>query len=129
MNKNIFKAYDVRGKYPSELNENVVFEIGSKLSKKFNKKILVGHDTRNSSIPLTNSLIKSLKKNNHKLNIIRGGVMSTPMFYFLVNKLKTNGGIMITASHNPKEYNGLKVVREGAKPFFGKEIKKIVLEK
>ena len=55
--------------------------------------------------------------------------MTTPMLYFLVNELRASGGVMVTASHNPKEFNGLKVVKKGARPVSGEEMKKIVMEK
>lgn len=137
MNPKIFKAYDVRGKYPKELNENVVFKIAQSLKKYFKTKdkLILGYDARLSSVSLYKSLIKGLKDKKslsaqaRKFRLIEGGMMTTPTLYFLVNDLKAAGGIMITASHNPKEYNGLKVVSKNAQPVSGEEMKKIVLEK
>lgn len=126
----IFKAYDVRGKYPDEINEDAVAEISEALVKYFKKslpanrrgKIVVAHDARLSSPSLYKSVLQKLKIGNLKLEIVPAGIATTPMFYFLVNKLKAAGGIMITASHNPKEYNGLKVVGPKAEPISGKEV-------
>lgn len=123
INSNIFKAYDVRGKYPSEINEEAVSEIASGLARNFKKgAVVVGHDTRLSSPSLYKSVLRSLKIK--KIKIIQVGMMTTPMLYFLVNRLKAAGGVMVTASHNPKEYNGLKVVGPKAAPISGKEVLK-----
>ncbi len=121
----IFKANDIRGKYPKEINERVVFEIASKLKRFFEKTIVVGHDARLSSVSLYNSVLKAFRDNQY-LEIFEAGLVTTPEIYFLVNKLKTAGGIMITASHNPKEYNGLKAVGKKAKPISGQDILKIM---
>ncbi|MDO8430286.1 MAG: hypothetical protein Q7S73_02890 [bacterium] len=123
--KSIFKAYDIRGKYPKELNEEAVFEIASALGRHFGPKsrLLVGRDGRLSSPSLFKSVLKGLGKD---LEIIDGELMTTPMLYFLVNELKADGGIMVTASHNPKEYNGLKVVGKNARPVSGSEILKLM---
>jgi len=126
MNKNIFKAYDIRGRYPQEINEKTMAEIAPLLAKIFkNKKIIIGHDARLSSPLLYQAIIKELKKYKIK-KIISIGLATTPMIYFLVNNLKTDGGIIITASHNPKEYNGLKVVGKKAKMISGYEISKLI---
>lgn len=139
MNTKIFKAYDVRGKYPSEINEGAVAEISEALARYFKRgKIVIGHDARLSSPSLYNAVIKAFsvkrlavsdKKITKTLNAIPYtlypipiGLSTTPMFYFLVNKLGASGGIMITASHNPKEYNGLKVVGPKAEVISGEEI-------
>jgi phosphomannomutase len=137
----IFKANDIRGIYPEELNEGIVGKIGSALCGYFGKNatLVVGHDARLSSPSLYRALIKGImnnesgirgKKKNAKIHnsryIIQAGLMTTPMLYFLVSEYKTSGGIMITASHNPKQYNGLKVVKAGAKPVSGSEIGKIM---
>ncbi len=111
----IFKAYDIRGKYPTEING----EISGKIAKAFcqlikPKTIVVGRDMRIGSENISNELIKSLV--NQGIKVINVGLVSTPIFYFAVNYLNTDAGLMITASHNPKEYNGLKLVKEQAKP-------------
>lgn len=128
MNSVIFKAYDVRGRYPSELNEETAFQIASAVRKHFGEgaKIVVGRDGRLSSPSLYKAVLGGLEHSNVlknvRMKIIEAGLMTTPMLYFLVNKLKADGGVMVTASHNPKEYNGLKVVGPKAKPISGKEI-------
>ncbi len=123
----IFKAYDIRGKYPDEINEKIVSEISAALAKNLKPKIIViGHDARLSSPKLYRVVIKKLKIENLKFKIIEIGLTTTPMFYFLTNHFKADLGIMITASHNPKNYNGLKVVGKNAIPISGKEIYRLV---
>lgn len=124
----IFKANDIRGIYPKELNEMIVSGIGSALGDYFGEKsvLIVGRDARLSSPSLYRALLGSLKVKSQKLKVIDAGLMTTPMLYFLVSKYKADGGIMITASHNPKQYNGLKVVRAGARPVSGTEIGKLM---
>jgi len=127
MKSSIFKAYDIRGKYPTEINEKVVSEIAVALARHFKKgTIVVGRDIRLSSPSLYRAAIKQLRTKNLKLKTIPIGLATTPMFYFLVNYLKAVGGIMITASHNPKEFNGLKVVGRKAAPMSGKDILRIM---
>ncbi len=128
-NPKIFKANDIRGKYPGELNEEVVLEICAALKKFFPKKakLVIGYDARLSSPSLYKALIKGL--DGGQAVLVKAGFMTTPMLYFLVNELRASGGVMVTASHNPKEFNGLKVVKKGARPVSGEEIKKIVMEK
>jgi phosphomannomutase len=119
----IFKAYDIRGIYPTEINESVVREIGAGLVKMFGSgTVIIGHDSRLSSPALYRAILREFKENKKKIKIIAAGLITTPTLYFLVNKLKARGGVMVTASHNPKEYNGLKVVGEKAKMISGKEI-------
>lgn len=128
LNESIFKAYDIRGRYPGEINERVVAEIAKKLPKLLGNKIVIAHDARLSSPPLYQGIIKALKilPAGGRVKVISVGLATTPMFYFLVNKLKASGGIMVTASHNPKEFNGLKIVGANAKPISGKEIQWII---
>jgi phosphomannomutase len=131
MDPAIFKAYDIRGKYPSEINEVVVFEISRVLGRFWSDsrkgKIIVACDGRLSSPKLYKAAIAGLEEEiKERARVIRVGLATTPIFYFLVNKLGAVGGIMVTASHNPKEYNGLKVVRFGAEMISGKEILKMM---
>ena len=128
----IFKAYDIRGKYPEEINEKAVEIIVKSLIKKLKpKKIVIGHAARLSSPELYRGAIRQLKTKSAdrriKLKTILTGMITTPMLYFLVNQLKADLGIMITASHNPKEYNGLKFVGKNAEPISGKEVYKILI--
>lgn len=124
----IFKAYDIRGKYPDEINKIIVFRIVDSLVRAKNpKKIVISHDVRVSSPKLYQAVIEALK--NFNIKIISAGLTTTPMLYFLVNHYDADLGIAITASHNPKEYNGLKIVGLKAIPISGKEILKIVISK
>ena len=132
MNSKIFSPYDIRGKYPEEINEGVVLEIANYLPKILQHKakiIVIGHDVRLSSPSLYQTINKQLITNNRQLTIVLIGLSTTPMFSFLVNHFKADGGIMITASHNPKEYNGLKIVGKNAIPISGEEILKIINQK
>ena len=130
----IFKANDIRGKYPSEINEKIISEIARRLALYFDPKsqipnpkfkIVVAHDIRPSSPSLYKAVLGQLKAKNSKLKAIKVGLATTPMFYFLVKKLKAGGGLMITASHNPKNYNGLKIVDKNALPISGLRIRKL----
>ncbi len=110
----IFKAYDIRGKFPTELNERVAERIGYAaahyLTQKSGKKrctILVCGDVRISSPLLKIGLMKGILE--YGSDILDGGIGTTPFFYFLMNKIRPDGGIMITASHSPSEYNGFKI--------------------
>ncbi len=127
MEKSIFKAYDVRGKYPKEINEATAEKIASALAKHFKKgEIIVGHDARLSSPKLYKAVIGSIKKENPKLSVVKLGLITTPLLYFLVSRVDAVAGIAVTASHNPKNFNGLKVVGRNAEPLSGKEIWKLV---
>lgn len=130
MDKSIFKAYDIRGKYPKEINEKTVEEIAGVLALRFRSgEVVVGHDARKSSSKLYKSAIRGLEKSNLGITLVKVGLITTPLLYFLVNRVGAKGGVMITASHNPKEYNGLKVVGAGAEPISGKDIWKRFLKK
>lgn len=124
----IFKANDIRGIYPKELNERVVSGIGSALTGYFGRRsvLVIGRDARLSSPSLYRALLRSLKGKSTKVKVIEAGIMTTPMLYFLVSKYKADGGIMVTASHNPKQFNGLKIVKTGARPVSGIEIGKLM---
>lgn len=127
MMQDIFKAYDVRGKYPSEISESVVREVVAvvvcDLSKNNKKKniFVIAHDARLSSPALYESAIKGAQSIKGAI-IITVGLATTPMFNFLVNYFKAIGGVMVTASHNPPECNGLKFVKEKAIPLSGTDI-------
>ena len=126
MNTGIFKSYDVRGIYPEEVNEEIVKRVASALAKTFKEgEIVVGYDARLSSLSLYKAVIESL--GNRK--IIEAGMITKPMFYFLVGTLGAELGIMVTASHNPKEYNGLKMVKKNAVPISGKEVLELINSK
>lgn len=117
INPGIFKAYDIRGAYPKDLNEEASYRIGRayvKLLNKNNAKIAVGRDNRLSSDSLFNSLVKGLT--DQGADVIDIGLSTTPLLYFSVAYFNFDGGINITASHNPIEDNGFKLVREKAIP-------------
>ncbi len=131
MSSEIFGAYDIRGKYPEEIGVQIVRVIARALGKYFkegnaaSRKVILGRDARLSS-PLLHKTIKQELKKNKKLKLIDIGLATTPMFFFLTNRLKARGGIMITASHNPKEWNGLKVIGKGGQMLSGREVLRIM---
>lgn len=119
----IFKAYDIRGTYPDKVNKEIALQFGRafyeflKRSKKKPLTIVVGKDNRLSSNVLARALKEGIKMQGG--NIIDIGLATTPMLYFGVAFFGADGGINVTASHNPPEYNGFKPVRERAVPLSG----------
>ena len=110
-----FKAYDVRGRVPEELNEDVVYRIGRAYAAFLNpRRVAVGRDIRLSSSTLTEVLTTSLI--DAGVDVIDIEVGGTEMVYFATFSRDLDGGIMVTASHNPPNYNGMKFVREAARP-------------
>jgi phosphomannomutase len=113
LNWNIFKAYDIRGVYPDDLNEEAYYRIGKAYTYLFKpKSVVVGMDARESSPPLKANLVKGLL--DAGVDVIDIGEITTDMLYFAVGAYGYSGGIVVSASHNPKQYNGMKMVREGA---------------
>ncbi|MGZ4256582.1 MAG: phosphomannomutase/phosphoglucomutase [Gaiellaceae bacterium] len=114
----VFKAYDVRGIYPSELDEEGAQAIGRAFVEVFEpKRIAVGHDMRLSSPAMTEAAIRGASEAG--ADVLELGLIGTEMLYFAVGELGLDGGITVTASHNPKEYTGMKIVRAGALPVGG----------
>lgn len=110
-----FKAYDVRGRIPSELNEEVAFKIGVAIASYFSaKSVVLGYDVRPSSLEILEALAQGIQ--SQQSEVISIGLCGTEEIYFATNHLNTDAGVMITASHNPADYNGLKIVGSGAKP-------------
>jgi phosphomannomutase len=110
-----FKAYDVRGRIPDQLNEDIARRIGNAAAAFLGaKKVVVGRDMRLSSAELTDAVVRGLVEAG--VDVLDIGLCGTEMVYFAVMHLEADGGIMITASHNPADYNGLKIVREEARP-------------
>ena len=111
INKYIFRGYDIRGIYGEDLNEDVAYTIGKGFGsyiQTLGKKIaVVGHDNRSSSPVLSNAFIKGAVETG--ITVYNIGLVTTPMYYFSWENLGVVSGAMITASHNPKEYNGFKV--------------------
>ncbi len=117
MNASIFKTYDIRGIYPTEINEQNVFKIAQALARVLKPKtIALGRDVRLSSPQLWEAAKEGLLKAG--VRVIDIGTISTDMLYFAVAHFGLDGGITITASHNPKEYNGMKIVGKNSAPIF-----------
>lgn len=131
INESIFKAYDIRGTYPDEINEDAVYKIVQAYAKFVNPKtVALGRDVRISGVSLFESAKQAFV--DHGVNVIDIGVISTDMLYFAVAHYGYDGGVTISASHNAVEFNGMKIVREKAIPISGETgidvIKQIVLD-
>jgi phosphomannomutase len=114
----VFKAYDIRGIYPSELDEEGAYAIGRAYVEHFEpKRIAVGHDMRLSSSAMAAATIRGAV--DAGAQVFELGLVGTEMVYFAVGDLDLDGGIAVTASHNPKDYTGMKIVRRGALPVGG----------
>ncbi len=121
INPKIFRAYDIRGIYPDELNEEVAYQIGQAFVEYTGaKKVAVGQDCRLSSPLLFEAITKGIREQGANIDNI--GLVPTECLYFTVGHYGYDGGIMITASHNPKEYNGFKMVKKGAEWMRGVEM-------
>src|SRR2546423_8984312 len=113
-----FKAYDVRGIYPDELEEEGAYAIGRAYVQQFEpRRIAVGRDMRLSSPQIAAAVIRGAA--DEGAEVLDLGLVGTEMVYFAVGELGLDGGIAVTASHNPKEYTGMKIVRRGALPVGG----------
>jgi phosphomannomutase len=114
----IFKAYDIRGIYPENLNEDICYKIGRAFVTFMECSLVaVGRDMRTSSPKIAKALINGITDTG--ANVIDIGLVSTDALYFAVGKFGYEAGIMVTASHNPPEYNGLKMCRSNAVPLSG----------
>jgi phosphomannomutase len=114
----IFKAYDIRGIYPDELDEEGAYAIGRAYVDEFEPRVIaVGRDMRVSSPAMADAVTRGAADSGAE--VVDIGLVGTEMVYFAVGELALEGGIMVTASHNPKEYTGMKVVRRGALPVGG----------
>ena len=114
----VFKAYDVRGIYPDQLDEAGAYAIGRAYVEEFEPRSLaVGRDMRVSSPSMAEAVMRGAAEAG--ADVIDLGMVGTEMVYFAVGDLDLEGGIMVTASHNPKEYTGMKIVRRGALPVGG----------
>jgi len=110
-----FKAYDIRGQIPNQLNPEICYRIGNATAEFLDtKSVVVGRDMRLSSNEFADAVIKGLM--DAGVQVFDIGLCGTEMAYFATMHLKSGGGIMVTASHNPADYNGLKIVREEARP-------------
>ena len=125
--KSIFREYDVRGIYPEEINEKVIDQIAKAISIKCEmenvSEVCLGRDGRLSGESLLSTLSKSLS--NYGINVENIGLSTTPLLYFAAKNNKDKSGVMITGSHNPKNYNGVKLVIND-KPVSGNEIYELI---
>lgn len=131
MKINGFKAYDIRGKLGEDLTPETVYRIGRAYARwLMPESVVVGGDIRTSSAALKSALANGLR--DEGVDVLDIGLCGTEEIYFATDYLKVGGGIMVTASHNPIDYNGMKLVREGSRPISGdtglKDIQKIAEE-
>ncbi|MES2625499.1 MAG: phosphomannomutase, partial [Pseudomonadota bacterium] len=113
-----FKAYDVRGRIPDQLNEDIAYRIGRAYAEFLRPNtVVVGYDIRLSSQAICAALTRGLLDSG--VDVYNIGQCGTEEIYFATSFLKMDGGIVVTASHNPKDYNGMKFVRENSKPISG----------
>ena len=121
--KSIFREYDIRGIFPDELNEDSIAKIAKAIAQKCHQEsvaeVAIARDGRLSGPSLLESLQESL--NMHGINTINIGLATSPLLYYAAKKQASKSGIMITGSHNPKNYNGIKLVIDD-KPISGIEI-------
>jgi phosphomannomutase len=114
----VFKAYDVRGIYPTELDEDGAYRIGRAFVEEFEPRtVAVGRDMRLAAPAMAAAAIDGAA--NGGANVVDLGMVGTEMLYYAVGELDLDGGICVTASHNPREYTGMKIVRRGARPVGG----------
>jgi len=129
VNSDCFKAYDIRGRLPDQLNEKVAWRIGRAYAQLIQPEtVVIGHDVRSSSPSLSDSLAQGLMAGGS--DVLDIGLCGTEEIYHTTFSQKIDGGIMVTASHNPIDYNGMKLVREQSRPISGdsglKEIRQLV---
>jgi len=128
---NSFKAYDIRGRIPDEFNEDVAFKIGRAYAFLLSPhEVCVGRDIRLSSPAISRALERGL--NAQGCNVVDIGLSPTEEIYFVTSHLKLDGGIMVTASHNPMDYNGMKLVKGESRPISAdtglKDIERVVID-
>jgi len=118
MKRDAFKSYDIRGRVPDELNEEMAYRIGRGFVELFSaSRVVVGRDVRLSSESLSKALVRGLT--DMGCTVIDIGLCGTEMVYFATAHLGVDGGIMVTASHNPMDYNGMKLVSKESRPISG----------
>ena len=129
ISKSIFREYDIRGIYPDQIDENTTSHIAKAIAIKCEQEnvqeICIGRDGRLSGESLLNSLEKSLSE--YGINVKNIGLVTTPLLYFAAKQNKYKSGVMITGSHNPKNYNGIKLIIND-KPVSGNEIYKLIVK-
>ena len=115
MSHSAFKAYDIRGVVPDELNEELAYRVGRAYAELYHpRKVCVGYDIRNSSGAISQAVMKGLTEGG--AGVYNIGLCGTEMVYFTTFYYHLDGGIMVTASHNPADYNGMKLVRQEGIP-------------
>ncbi|NID15775.1 phosphomannomutase [Luteibacter yeojuensis] len=113
-----FKAYDIRGRVPDELNEDIAYRLGRAFARTVGEgAVVVGYDIRRDSPALAGAVVRGL--NDEGRDVVDIGLCGTEEVYFQTFHRRVAGGIMVTASHNPIDYNGMKLVREGSRPISG----------
>lgn len=113
-----FKAYDVRGRVPDQLNEVIARNIGRAFAEVLGpRRVVVGHDIRLTSESIKGALVQGLREQG--VDVFDIGLCGTEEIYFATSHAEMDGGIVVTASHNPADYNGMKFVREGSRPISG----------
>ena len=127
INKNIFREYDIRGVYGKDITDETAYLIGmafaSKLKQLGKNTAIVGYDNRYSSPILEENLVKGMTKIG--INVVRLGMVTTPMYYYGWDLLKIDCGIMVTASHNPKDDNGFKFSYNGIHNAYGEDVREL----
>lgn len=120
----MFRAYDIRGIYPTEVNIELVKRVTEVLAEKFFDAgaVVVGYDVRTGSEELYKEAVRTLQA--HGREVVEAGMITTPMLTFLIHSGHAAGGMMITASHNPKEYNGIKMAGRDGLPIGGAEVER-----
>jgi phosphomannomutase len=131
IDQKIFKAYDIRGTYPDQVNKGIAYKVGRGLVEYLSaKSVAVGRDMRLSSPELHEGLARGIVEGG--CDVIDIGLVSTDCLYFAVGKFGYDAGVMITASHNPPEYNGFKMCRKEAVPLSGEagidQMKRLILK-
>ena len=115
LNLSAFKAYDIRGRIPDEINPDLIYQVGRAYAAFVNpRRVAVGRDIRLTSEEFAQALIRGLTDSG--VDVVDIGLCGTEGVYFATFHYELDGGLMITASHNPPDYNGLKLVREQSKP-------------
>jgi phosphomannomutase len=126
----IFKAYDIRGTYPDQIDAKMAYNIGAGMVRFLSaKRLVVGRDMRTMAPEIQDAVIQGMLEQG--CDVIDIGLASTPMVYYAIGKLPCDGGMVVTASHNPKEYIGFKMCKQEARPLSGdngiKDIEKLAL--
>ncbi|MFT4840070.1 MAG: phosphomannomutase [Planctomycetota bacterium] len=126
----IFKAYDIRGLYPDQIDAKTAFRIGAAMVRFLSaKRLVVGRDMRTMAPEIADAVIDGMMSQG--CDVVDIGLASTPMVYYGIGKIECDGGMVVTASHNPKQYIGFKMCRAEARPLSGdngiKDIEEMVL--